>query len=327
MEERPPSQADIHQITSWVVPDAEGKTRLDSFVRHRLPHLSLREVRRALLDEMFCVNGRTARKGERVSRGDIITFTGPPDVLALYPLPQEDIQVPIHYEDEAILILDKPAGIATHGFSGRDKGTLANFLVAILPSLSEVGKNRWEPGIVHRLDQGTSGLVLVAKTQSAFENLRLQFRRGLVRKRYWALVFGKTKNQGEMAYALVHDSADRRKMRVVMETEGKEGKTRKWRAVTRYRTVAHENGFSLLRVEIETGVTHQIRAHLQSVGHPVVGDALYGNDQSDPFGLGRQFLHAFFLGFRHPQTGKEMAIEVKLPAGLRQVLISLRMEL
>jgi 23S rRNA pseudouridine1911/1915/1917 synthase len=327
MVERPASQGYLHQITSWAVPDAEGKTRLDSFVRHRLPHLSLREVRRALLEEMFRVNGRTAKKGDTVSSGDIVAFTGHPDVLALYPIPQADIQVPIHYEDEAILILDKPAGIPTHGFSGRDKDTLANFLVAIRPSLSDVGNNRWEPGIVHRLDKDTSGLVLIAKNQSAFENLRLQFRKGLVRKRYWALVFGKTKSQGEMAYALVHDSADRRKMRVVMGKEGNESRKRKWRAVTRYQRVAHENGFSLLRVEIETGVTHQIRAHLQSVGHPVVGDALYGNDQFDPFGLGRQFLHAFYLGFRHPQTGKEMAIEVNLPEGLRQVLRRLSIEL
>ena len=327
MRERLASQGFSSQTTSWVVPDAEGKTRLDSFVRRRLPHLSLREVRRALAEGLFRVNVRTAKKGNTVFSGDIITFIGDPDILAPYPHPQGEIRVPIHYEDEAILILDKPAGIATHGFSGRDKGTVANFLVAIRPSLFGVGNNRWEPGIVHRLDQGTSGLVLIAKGQGAFDNLRLQFRRGLVQKRYWALVFGKTRNQGEIAYALAHDSADRRRMRVVMGKKGKDRRARRWRAVTRYHTLSNGSGFSLLRVEIETGVTHQIRAHLQSMEHPVVGDWLYGKDQADPFGLGRQFLHAFYLGFRHPQSGKEMAFESSLPSDLGQVLRRLRIRL
>ena len=324
MRERLTSQEFSRRTTLWVVPDIEDETRLDSFVRRCLPHLSLRELRTALVEEMFRVNGQTAKKGDVVFGGDIITFTGHPDVLAPYPLPEAGLQVPIHYEDESILILDKPSGMATHGFSGRNKGTLANFLVAIRPSLCDVGNNRWEPGILHRLDQGTSGLVVIAKDQNTFDSLRSQFRRGCVRKMYWALVSGKTRGQGEIAYALIHDPADRKRMKVVMGKEGKGCRARKWRAITQFRTVAHGGEFSLIRVEIKTGVTHQIRAHLQSIGYPVVGDPLYGNDRPDPFGLGRQFLHAYYLGFRHPQTGKEVAFEGGLPATLRRVLRRLR---
>jgi 23S rRNA pseudouridine1911/1915/1917 synthase len=261
--------------------------------------------------------------------GDVLTLRGPEHWLSPAPLPQENIGVPILYEDEFVLAVDKPAEMATHGFSGRQKNTLANVLLALRPSLRSVGKSSWEPGLVHRLDQGTSGIVLVAKNQLTFEKLRFQFRRGMVKKKYWGLAWGVPKREGAITYPLIHDPTDRSKMKALMVFKRGEfpGQTKIWKALTRFRVIGYTEKFSLLEIGLETGVTHQIRAHLQTLGHPLVGDRLYGKNRIDPFGLGHQFLHAFYLGFRHPESGKEVAIESPLPPELRGILGRLRISL
>jgi 23S rRNA pseudouridine1911/1915/1917 synthase len=319
-------KSSVLRVHSWTVPAGQPAIRLDAFVRRCLPHLSLREARKAILEGAFWINDRPGKKGDKLFSGDILTHKGSYHWLAPAPLPGWDLKVPIIYEDEEILALDKPAGMATHGFSGRERKTLANFLAAVRPSLKSVGKSRWEPGLVHRLDRDTSGLVLAAKDQLSFERLRSQFRRGLIRKRYWALVWGRMKTEGEISYSLVHDARDRRRMKAAAEGERREP-AKRWGALTRFRLLGYAQGFSLLEVEIETGVTHQIRVHLEASGHPLVGDPLYGKDRSDPFGLGRQFLHAFYLGFRHPRDGHSVTIESPLPDDLRQVVDRLRIKL
>ena len=226
-----------------------------------------------------------------------------------------------------MLALDKPAGMATHGFSGRETSSLANFLAAQRPSLRGVGRSRWEPGLVNRLDRGTSGLVLVAKDQLSFDELRSQFRQGLVRKKYWALVWGKTKREGRIDLPLMHDPRDRKKMKTITAAKRRGRLPRSWDATTRFRLRGYSQGFSLLEVEIETGVSHQLRAHLEAAGHPLVGYPLYGSGRSDPFGLGRQFLHACYLGFRHPGDGREVVVESPLPEELRQVVDRLKITL
>jgi len=250
--------------------------------------------------------------------GDQVTFEGAEHWLLTAPVSQSQLRVPIVYEDDAVVVVAKPAGKATHGFSGRETRSLANFLVARYPSLSGVGRGRWDPGLVNRLDQGTSGLVLAARDQAAFDDLRSQLRRGLVKKKYWALVWGRTAGRGVLDLPLAHDPRDRRKMRVASAPRGRAAKAKIWPALTRFRLVGHAAEFSLLEVEIETGVTHQIRVHLQAAGHPIVGDPFYGREPN-PFGLTRQFLHAFFLGFRHPGDGREMVVESPLPEDLREV--------
>ncbi|MGH7772142.1 MAG: RluA family pseudouridine synthase [Candidatus Binatia bacterium] len=317
----------VENLPSWTVPAAQGAIRLDTFVRRCFPHLSLREVKKAIEERAFWVNERPGRKGDRLFGGEVLTLRGSPHLLARSPLPAPDLTVPILFEDRSVLALDKPAGVATHGFSGRETKTLANFLAAFRPSLRAVGKSRWEPGLVHRLDRGTSGIVLVAKDQGSFENLRSQFRRGLIEKKYWALVWGTTSEKEVIASPLIHDPADRRRMRTVTEERGKRNQARKWPASTRYRLLRHSKGFSLLEIEMETGVTHQIRVHLEAIGHPLVGDPLYGGDRPDPFALGRQFLHAFYLRFRHPGSGEDVSIESPLPKELREVLDSLSINL
>ena len=189
----------------WLVPDDLQAVRLDGFLRQCLPHLSRQEVHRAIADNFFLLNGRVVRKGDRVSGGDRLSFVGPADLLSDAPPPARQLEIPIIYEDESMLAVDKPAGVATHGFSGRDRATLANFLAAQRPGLLNIGKSRWEPGLVHRLDIETSGVVLVAKTQVRLRSLREQFRRREITKIYLALVWGQPLERGTIELALAHD--------------------------------------------------------------------------------------------------------------------------
>jgi 23S rRNA pseudouridine1911/1915/1917 synthase len=312
---------------SWIVPAGPRTTRLDAFVRRCLPHLSQREAQRAIADGAFWINDRPGRKGDRIFSGDVLTLKGFPHLLRQSPLPGRHLEVPLLYEDESIVAVDKPAGMATHGFSGREINTLANFLMGIRPGLYHIGRSRWEPGLVHRLDKDTSGIVLAAKDQASFEDLRSQFRRRLIQKKYWVLVWGRARGKGLVAYPLIHDPKDRRKMRAVLEDGGKKNQPRSWQALTRFRTLGGSQGFSLLEVHMDTGVTHQIRVHLGAIGHPLVGDSLYGKGRPDPFGLGRHFLHAFYLAFRHPTSGKDVVIKSPLPRELRRVLERLGIKL
>jgi len=294
---------------------------VDSFARRCLPHLSRREIERAIADGYFRVDGKVTKKGRALRPGDTLVFEGPAHWLAAAPLPDFEITVPIIYEDASLLALNKPAGMATHGFSGRDTKTLANFLLARWPELAKVGLSRWEPGLVHRLDRETSGLVLVAKNQAAFDDLRRQFRRRQVVKKYLALVWGKTTPQGQIEAPLAHDRGDPRKMAPVRSTREKMPKA--WPAVTRFRTLGRAAGTSLLEIEMASGVTHQIRVHLASHGHPIVGDLLYGGATAKTFGLRRHFLHAHRLEFHHPADGRIVRLEAPLPAELREVLARL----
>lgn len=317
-------QVEADEKRLWLVPEGAAALRLDAFVRQCLPHLSRQTVQRALLDKCFLINGKVARKGDRVSGGDRLSCVGPAALLADAPAPAPELALPIIYEDDAILAVDKPAGLPTHGFSGRDGATLANFLAAQRPGILNIGKSRWEPGLVHRLDIETSGVVLVAKTQAAFDALRQQFRRREIKKVYLALVWGEPPARGTIELALAHRRGDRRRMEVVGQPE-RSPERRLWRAVTHYRVVATAHGLSLLEVEMATGVTHQIRVHLSSNGYPIVGDGLYGADYAERFGLTRHFLHAKSLIFRHPASGELVTIAAAMPEELSEVLRRIEM--
>src|SRR5262249_29437363 len=216
-----------------------------------LPHLSRREVDFALGDGSFSVNGQAVRKGDRLKAGDRVVFAGFAALLADRPLPNFNLPIPIVYQDASILVGNKPAGIATHGFSGRDTGTLANYIAARYPALLGVGISRWEPGLVHRLDTETSGVVLIAKTQGVFEQLRRQFRERHVEKIYWALVWGECEAAGDVDLPLAHDPGDTRRMRAV--DQGASAKIKTWNARTRYRRLAQSGETALLEVAMESG--------------------------------------------------------------------------
>ena len=314
-------QATSFAVKSWKVRTEQGQIRLDSFVRECLPHLSRRKIEQAIRQHVFTVNGKVGKKGDRLADGDELVFKGSEAWLATAPLPDASLDIPIAYEDSALLVVNKPGGMPTHGFSGRDRLTLANFLLARFPKLTSVGSSRWEPGLVHRLDRETSGLIVVAKTQAAFENLKSQFRRRLVQKIYLALVWGITPAEGLIDIPLAHDTRDKRRMRAINRPGLTKGSG--WKAITRYRRIGRSRGLSLLEIEMESGVMHQIRAHLAVVGHPIVADTLYGAGQRDNFGLLRHFLHAYKLTLLHPNDGGSLTIEAELPKELSDLLVRL----
>lgn len=281
--------------------------RLDAFLGRCLPHLSTRRVR-ALIGEGGClVNDQKASKGWILFAGDRVAFHGDPRYLAEGPIAR-DGKVPILFEDDALIGVDKPSGIATHGYSGKDDATLASYLLGMRPGLAGVGRSRWEPGLLHRLDRDTSGVVLVAKCQSVFENVRRQFDLRSVGKFYRAVVHGRMPAEGFIDYTLTHDPCDRRKM-CHLRSQGKSpGKS--WPALTHFRTLDRGAGFSHVEIKIETGVTHQIRVHLEAIGHPILGDPLYGHVG----GMApRCLLHAFRLELAHPVGGGRLQVEGPLP--------------
>jgi len=313
------------ETRSWEVPLPLTDIRLDSFARQCLPQLSRREIAKAIGERLFFINGKVGNKGDRLSGGDVLIFNGPKQWLSVLPLPNFNRDIPILYEDSMVLALNKPAGIATHGFSGRDTETLANFLLATRPDLVNIGKSRWEPGLVHRLDRETSGLVIVAKTQAAFDRLRLEFRRRRIKKQYLALVWGKTAAERLIDVPLAHDPREPGRMRPVV-TLSRAKKQRLWRAVTRFRRIGEAHGLSLVEVEMTTGVTHQIRVHLAAIGHAIVADSLYGASPTETFGLKRHFLHASSLEFFHPGDNRIVKLRAELPSDLRAVLQRLKLK-
>ncbi len=304
----------------WTIGEEHKGCRLDAFLRVRLPFLSRRELDNALQAQCFTVNGQWARKGDRLAQGDVVAFIGPAARLSEVPSPNLSLAVPVVYEAADLIALNKPAGMDCHGFSGRDDATLANFLLARWPEVSGIGASRWEPGLVHRLDRETSGLILVAKTQAAFDELRRQFRYRQVKKRYLALVWGSAAEGGTIRYSITHDSKDKRKMRAVLSQTSRPAKQKMWRATTRYKKLGERQGLSLLELEMETGVTHQLRVHLAAIDHPVVGDVLYGPSLSIPFELDRHFLHASALQFLRPKSKNPLLLEAPLAAELTALL-------
>jgi 23S rRNA pseudouridine1911/1915/1917 synthase len=303
----------------WKTTAVEEGVRLETFVRQHLPHLSRRQSAKAIEENAFSVNGRRGTKGRRLKQGDLVIFHGADHWLSNSPVAAKDGRVSIAYEDADIIVVDKPAGIATHGFSGRDVDTLANRLIARWPELISIGKTRWEPGLLNRLDTETSGLVLVAKNQPAFENLREQFGRRRIAKKYFALVWGNPSDSGSISLALAHDSTDKSRMEVVAASGAHRHRLRSWHALTRFRKLANSGLMSLLEISIETGVTHQIRVHLAAIGHPIVGDSLYASER-DPTELGRHFLHACRLEFFHPASGLRIDVGSPLPSELSNFL-------
>jgi 23S rRNA pseudouridine1911/1915/1917 synthase len=308
---------------TWEIGAAEEGGRLESFVRRHLPHLSRSQSTKAIDESAFLVNGRRATKGQRLKQGDRVIFHGAKHWLSELPVAAVRGRVTVVYEDSEIIGVVKPAGIPTHGFSGRDVDTLANMIVARWPELSSVGRSRWEPGLLNRLDTETSGLVLVAKNQAAFDNLREQFRRRRVIKKYIALVWGEVASSGSISLALAHDPTDRRRMQVVNDFGSNRRGLRSWHALTSFQKLASSGEMSLVEITMETGVTHQIRVHLAAIGHAIVGDSLYGSEKY-PTDLGRHFLHASRLQFAHPASGQQAVVESPLPTELSSFLKGIR---
>lgn len=284
-----------------------GGERLDVFLASRCEGASRSRIRRAIDGGGVRVDGRARAAGFRLKAGMVVTLLMPP------PRPPaaraQDIPIAVLHEDEALLVVDKPAGMPVHPGAGHPDSTLVNALLGMDKRLSQAGGDALRPGIVHRLDKDTSGLMMVAKTDAAHAALSEQLRARTVEKVYLALVAGEPRPARAAIEAPIgRDPSDRRKMAVT--EDGRE-------ALTRYAVLRSGDGRSLVEVRPKTGRTHQIRVHFAAIGHPIVGDALYGMADAR---LGRHFLHAARLGFEHPNGGGWVAFESGLPGELREVV-------
>jgi 23S rRNA pseudouridine1911/1915/1917 synthase len=293
--------------------------RLDKFLADRLPEVSRSAVQRLIDQGEISVNGELVKASYKVRAGDLVSVlqtVDEPDGLVA-----ESIPLCIVYEDESLLVVDKPAGMVVHPAPGHPTGTLVNALLAHCPMLADGDDDR--PGIVHRLDRDTSGLIVVAKSRRVRRGLQRQFKERQVYKSYLALLDGHLQPAwGRIEAPLGRDPNHRQRMAVL--PGGRE-------ACTEYHVLewfSHPVGpvagdYSLAQVEPKTGRTHQIRVHFTSIGHPIVGDLVYGRRRAR-LPVPRQFLHAEGLGFRHPVSGRRLDLRAPLPADLAPLLESLR---
>jgi 23S rRNA pseudouridine1911/1915/1917 synthase len=309
-------------LTFSVTKEAAGE-RLDAFLAAQIEGWSRSRLQRLIGDAEVLVNGHTVKPSYKLNPNDEIE-------VELTPLPStrfvaEDIPIEVVHEDEDLIVVNKPAGMVVHPAAGVTSGTLANVLAFHFQKLSSTGGEA-RPGIVHRLDKGTSGLLVVAKTASAHEDLADQFRTREVFKSYVALVHGQVETDtGRIDQPIARDPRHRTRMAIV-----RGGRP----ALSIYHVRERFDRFTLLDVELKTGRTHQIRVHLAWIKHPVVGDEVYGSGRdktvaaaklrSEIAKLGRQFLHAERLGFRHPRTQEQMLFRAPAPPELQNFLAELR---
>jgi len=309
--------------TKLTVPADRAGDRLDRFLVSQVPEVSRARIQQLIADGKVRVNGDAAKPSLRLREGDQVDLLGspvPPPLKAV----AEDIPLDVVYEDDALAVINKPAGMIVHSGAGAASrgGTLVNALLHRFGSLSGMG-GEMRPGIVHRLDRDTSGLIVVAKNDLAHRRLAEQFSKRQVKKTYLALVHGWMKqDKGTIASAIARDRIRRTRM-TNRASHGREAISH-WRVLRRVQS--RFGKFSLLEIKIDTGRTHQIRVHLASLGHPVVGDVLYGaprelkDTRGGKLALGRNFLHAGAIELRHPGTGETLGFSRPLPAQLEDFL-------
>lgn len=287
--------------------------RLDKAISLKDKELSRVAVQRLIDEENILVNGKKAKSSYKLNLDDIVTIirTEPKET----EIKPQEIPLDIVYEDNDILVVNKQKGLVVHPGNGNPDGTLVNAIMNYCKnSLSGIG-GEIRPGIVHRLDKDTSGILIIAKNDKAHINISEQIKNHEVKKTYIALVRGVVKeNFATIDMPIARSTKDRTKMAV-----SKNGKN----AVTHIKVIERFKGYTLLEVNIETGRTHQIRVHLSEIGYPIVGDYVYSNGKN-PFDVKGQMLHSMRIEFRHPTTNKQMKLEAKLPEYFENVLILLR---
>ena len=287
----------------------ESGKRLDAYVSSQNEEITRTAAQRLIEQGNILVNGKKQKVSYKVSVGDVITIEEEqPEEIELKA---EDIPVEIVYEDDDIIVVNKPKGLVVHPANGNPDGTLVNAIMSICKdSLSGIG-GEIRPGIVHRLDKDTSGLLIVAKNDKAHVNMSEQIKNHEVKKTYIALVRGIVKeNNATINMPIGRSNSDRKKMAV-----NKNGKN----AITHIKVLNRYDKYTLLQVNIETGRTHQIRVHLSHIGYPIIGDGTYSNGKNE-FGIEGQCLHAQELEFKHPITGKVLKLEAPLPEYFEEIL-------
>lgn len=285
--------------------------RVDKYLTNELETMSRSKVQNLIADGYVFVNGETIKANYKLEAGDKVeVFVPEPEAV---DVEAEDIPLDIIYEDKDIVLVNKAQGMVVHPGAGNPNGTLVNALLFHIKDLSGIN-GEIRPGIVHRLDKDTSGILMVAKNDEAHVNLSEQLQNRTVKRKYWALVHGVLPHEhGTINAPIGRDPKDRQKFTVIKG--GKE-------AISHFRVLERIQKFSLMEVSLETGRTHQIRVHLNYIDHPVAGDKVYGPKKSLE-GNG-QFLHARMLEFTHPRTGETMSFEAELPALFEETLDRLR---
>src|SRR4030043_395757 len=299
--------------------------RLDQFLSETNLNLSRSQAKHLIQKHHILLNRKPTKPSAHIKAGDTVSGTLPePSPLSLKP---EPIPLTILYEDSSIIVIDKPSGMVVHPAYGNPSGTLVNALLYHCKDLGGIN-GVLRPGIVHRLDKDTSGVMVVAKEDEAFHQLTKQFKNRTVKKIYWAIVYGRfSQNEGLIDSAIGRHPSDRKRM----STRTKKGRT----AITRWKRVEEFDSCTLLEIFPQTGRTHQIRVHLSPIGHPLLGDPLYGGKGRpgaihDPVlresirKINRQALHAHRLAFRHPQTGERLEFESPMSQDMKSVLEWLR---
>ncbi len=285
--------------------------RIDAYLANLEPDLSRATIQRLIEQENILVNGSKTKASYKIKKGDIISLNEeePKEIS----LKAQDIPIDVIYEDSDIIVVNKPKGLVVHPANGNPDGTLVNALMSICKdSLSGIG-GEIRPGIVHRIDKDTSGILIVAKNDKAHINLSEQIKNHEIEKTYIALVRGIVKeNEATINMPIARSTKDRKKMAV--SREGKQAITH-FKVLQRY----FNSNCTLLEVKIETGRTHQIRVHLAQINYPIIGDEVYSNGKNE-WNIKGQCLHAKSLRFKHPITGKEMFLEAPLPSYFQKLI-------
>lgn len=321
-------EQELYEHVRIVVEKGVNPVRIDKFLMNRIENTSRNRIQNAIDSGSVRVNDKTIKASYKVKPADIITVVlpDPPRDTEVYP---EDIPIDIVYEDDYVLLVNKEAGMVVHPGYNNYSGTLVNALTYHLNQLPVMPGNTGRPGLVHRIDKDTSGLLIIAKNEWAMTYLAKQFFEHSISRKYVALVWGDIEQDGTVSGYIGRDIKDRRIMSLYDDPE-----KGKW-SVTHYKVLERLGMVTLIECQLETGRTHQIRAHMKSIGHPLFGDTSYGGDRivkGTSFSkykqfvdnclsiLPRQALHAKSLGFEHPVSKQRMDFEVPLPQDMEQVL-------
>jgi len=285
--------------------------------------LSRREIAFWIQERGILRNGRPVRKGVILREGDRVDLGIPLVSTGGGVVPEPDLPLSILWVDPLLVALDKAPGMPTHPLHTGERGSVANGLIARYPEMEGVGFSPREPGVLHRLDRDTSGVLLAARRSSAFERLRLEFEQGRVVKIYFAIVHGRPEPHGVIDRPVASKARRGRRVEVMRDPSARRGLRRWSPAETHFRVVRYGRGFAFVRLRMTTGARHQLRAHMAFLGHPVVGDSVYGSDSvtfpeaQQPM---RHLLHATELSFFHPSDGKPTRIRAPLPSDMRSFL-------
>lgn len=295
---------------NFLVETGGEETRIDRYLAEKCADFSRSYLQKLIKDEQVCVNGRPAKANYKVQAGDCVEISVP-EIKELDVKPQE-IPLDILYEDEYLLVVNKPKGMVVHPSAGHMENTLVNAVLAHCKGNLSGINGVLRPGIVHRIDKDTTGALLICKDDATHRDLAEQLREHSIKRRYRAIVYGNLReDEGTIEGPIGRHPIDRKKMAI----NYKNGKD----AVTHYRVLERFGNTTYIECRLETGRTHQIRVHMTSIGHPLLGDEVYGSGKN-PYHLQGQTLHAMVLGFIHPKTGEYMEFEAPLPEYFEKLL-------